>query len=203
MNSQQPRVFWHQGQVTRDAREDRQEHRALVVWLTGLSGSGKSTVAHAVEAALFKQGLRTFVLDGDNVRHGLCGDLGFSEADRRENLRRAGEICKLFLEAGVVVLAAFISPYRNDRDNVRGLFPHGDFVEIFVNCTLEICEQRDPKGIYKRARAGEIKSFTGISAPYESPLNPEVQIDTNVLSLSESVEQVIAFLQPRLASLRS
>lgn len=198
MNSNSSQVYWHQPQVTRDAKEHRQEHRGVVVWLTGLSGSGKSTVAHAVEAALFNQGIRTFVLDGDNVRHGLSGDLGFTEDDRRENLRRAGEVCKLFLEAGVVVLAAFISPYRVDRDHVRGLFPHGDFVEIFVNCTIEVCEQRDPKGIYKRVRAGEIKSFTGITAPYESPLNPELQIDTNLLELPESVARVVAFLEPRI-----
>jgi adenylylsulfate kinase len=202
MNPDSTQVYWHHAQVTRDAREDRQAHRALVVWLTGLSGSGKSSVAHAVEAVLFKKGIRTFVLDGDNVRHGLCGDLGFSENDRKENLRRAGEVCKLFLEAGVVVLAAFISPYRIDRDSVRGLFPHGDFVEIFVNCTIDVCEQRDPKGIYKKARAGEIVGFTGISAPYEAPLNPDLQIDTNLFSLAESVARVVTFLDPRLGLTR-
>lgn len=179
-------------------REASQHHRACVVWFSGLSGAGKSTLAHAVEQALFKSGVRTVVLDGDNVRHGLNCDLNFDEEGRRENLRRVGEVCKLFLGAGVVVLAAFISPYRVDRERVRSLLPHGDFVEVYVSCPIEICEQRDPKGIYKRVRNGEIENFTGISAPYEIPVNPELFVPTDQLDLSAAAAQVLGFLEKRI-----
>jgi len=190
-------VYWHPPQVHRVDRERGQGHRATVLWFTGLSGSGKSTVAHALESALHARGIRTFALDGDNVRHGLNSDLGFTEGDRAENLRRIGELCKLFVEAGVVVLAAFISPLRRDRERVRSLVPHGDFIEIYVKCSLDVCEQRDPKGIYKRARAGEIANFTGISAPYEEPSNPDITLDTAALRLEEEVEAVVKALITR------
>lgn len=156
-----PNVVWHHATVTRERREHLNRHRGVAIWFTGFSGSGKSTIGHAVQETLHQAGCRTFVLDGDNVRHGLCGDLGFSEKDREENIRRIGEMAKLFGESGAIVLTAFISPFRRDRERVRGLFQHGDFLEIYCRCPLEVCEGRDPKGIYKRARAGEIKDFTG------------------------------------------
>lgn len=190
-------VVWHQATVTRQRREAQNGHRTTILWFTGLSGSGKSSLAHAVEEELHQMGCRTFVFDGDNVRHGLCADLGFSDRDRVENIRRVGEMAKLFLEAGVISLTAFISPFRADRRKVRSLVPHGDFLEIYCNCSLEICERRDVKGLYKRARAGEIKDFTGISSPYEEPENPELNVETGSLSLKESVEQVIDLLQTR------
>jgi len=168
-----------------------------VLWFTGLSASGKSTLAHALEDRLHKMGCHTFVLDGDNVRHGLCSDLGFSLEDREENLRRIGEVAKLMLETGVMVLTAFISPMRKDRERVRSLFPHGDFLEIYCDASLEVCESRDPKGLYKRARAGEIPEFTGISSPYESPVNPELRTDTGHESVEQNVDQVIAMLRQR------
>ncbi len=172
-------------------------HRSLVVWFTGLSGSGKSTLSHAVEEKLYRVGCRTFVLDGDNVRHGLCGDLGFSEDDRMENMRRIGEMAKLFAEAGVITLTAFISPFRADRFRVRQLFEPGDFVEVYCRCSLEVCEGRDVKGMYRRARAGEIRDFTGISSPYEEPITPELIVDTGHLSLDQCVDQVMSFLKDR------
>ena len=190
-------LYWHTPQVTRSQREQAQDHRAAVLWFTGLSGAGKSTLAHAVEQALHARGVRTFALDGDNVRHGLNADLGFSEAERTENLRRIGEVCKLFVEAGVVVLAAFISPLRRDRERVRSLLPHGDFAEVYVKCPLAVCERRDPKGIYKRARAGEIANFTGISAPYEEPVNPELTVETANMGLEDEVASVLRFLEQR------
>ncbi len=190
-------VVWHHATVNRERRNQQNGHKSVVLWFTGLSGSGKSTLAHAVEERLHQQGSRTFVLDGDNVRHGLSGDLGFSEADRKENLRRIGEVCKLFIEAGTIILTAFISPYRADRDRVRGLMPHGEFLEVYVDCPLEVCEQRDVKGLYKRARAGEIAAFTGISAPYESPVNPELAVHTAQETLDESVERVLELLHVR------
>ena len=163
-------ITWHQASITRAARQRLSGHRSLVVWFTGLSGSGKSTLSHAVEQRLYEIGCRSFVLDGDNVRHGLCRDLGFSEGDRMENIRRIGEMAKLFAEAGVITLTAFISPYRADRLRVRELFDPEDFVEVYCRCPLEVCEARDVKGMYRRARAGEICDFTGISSPYEEPL---------------------------------
>jgi adenylylsulfate kinase len=167
------------------------------LWFTGLSGAGKSTVAHALEERLHMMGCRTFVFDGDNVRHGLCGDLGFSIEDRTENIRRVGEMVKLFLDAGVISLTAFISPLRSDRRRVRQLVGEGDFIEVYCRCSLDTCEARDVKGLYKKARAGEISNFTGISSPYEEPEQPEVTIDTDKLTIDESVDQLIEYLRER------
>lgn len=190
-------VAWHHATVTRQRREQQSAHKSVILWFTGLSGAGKSTLAHAVEEYLYQQGCRAFVLDGDNVRHGLCGDLGFSEDGRKENIRRVGEVAKLFLEAGVIVLTAFISPFRDDRAQVRKLVPHGEFFEIYCACPLKVCETRDVKGLYKRARAGEIKDFTGLSSPYEEPVAPELALDTGSLSLEESVQKLITLLVDR------
>jgi len=170
-------VVWHNATVTRDRREQLNGHRGGLFWFTGLSGAGKSTLAHTVEEKLHQNGVRTFVLDGDNVRHGLCADLGFSEEDRKENIRRIGHMAMLYVEAGIVVLTAFISPFRADRDNVRKIAGN-DFHEIYCKCSLEVCEDRDVKGLYKRARAGEIPDFTGISSPYEEPEFADLTIDT-------------------------
>jgi adenylylsulfate kinase len=190
-------VVWHQATVNRKRREEKNQHKSTVLWFTGLSGSGKSTLAHAVEERLFQLGLNTFVLDGDNVRHGLNKDLGFNDQARKENIRRISEAAKLMLEAGIITLTAFISPFKDERAMARSLMPHNDFLEIHCYCPLEVCEQRDVKGLYKRARNGEIKDFTGISSPYEAPLNPELRIDTHTLTLEESVQQVIELLQVR------
>ncbi len=190
-------TLWHQATINRLMREEKNRHKSVVLWFTGLSGSGKSTLAHAVEEKLFNNNVNTFVLDGDNVRHGLCGDLGFKDEDRKENIRRVGEVAKLMLEAGLITLTAFISPYKEDRNRVRNLMPHGEFFEIYCYCPLEVCEQRDVKGLYKKARQGEIKHFTGISSEYEIPVNPELIVDTNVLTLEESVTKVIDFLSFR------
>jgi adenylylsulfate kinase len=190
-------VVWHHATVTRGRREAMIGHGSVILWFTGLSGAGKSTLAHAVEEQLHQAECLTFVFDGDNVRHGLCSNLGFSVEDRVENIRRVGEMAKLFLEAGVISLTAFISPFRADRERVRSLVPHGDFLEIYCRCPLEICEQRDVKGLYKRARAGEIKDFTGISSPYEEPANPELVVDTGRLNLEESVDVVLDLLRER------
>ena len=190
-------TVWHSATVTRQRREQKNAHKSAVLWFTGLSGSGKSTLAHAVEEQLHQNGLNTFVLDGDNVRHGLCSDLGFSDDDRRENIRRISETAKLLLEAGVITLTSFISPFRAERATARSLIPHGDFIEIHCFCPLTVCEQRDVKGLYKKARLGEIKNFTGISSPYEEPENPDLKIDTSRLTLEDSVEQVIALLRAR------
>jgi adenylylsulfate kinase len=190
-------VVWHHATVTRERREELNGHRSVMLWFTGLSGAGKSTLAHSVEEHLYQSGCRTFTFDGDNVRHGLCSDLGFSSEDRIENIRRVGEMAKLFLEAGVIALTAFISPFRSDREKVRSLVPHGEFLEIYCRCSLEICEQRDIKGLYKRARAGEIKDFTGISSPYEEPMDPELVVDTGSLSLEDSVAKVVGLLRER------
>lgn len=197
MNNKLTNVAWHQATVTRARREQQNLHRSAILWFTGLSGAGKSTLAHAVEEHLHQMGCRTFVFDGDNVRHGLCSDLGFSSEDREENIRRVGEMTKLFLEAGVIALTAFISPFRNDRGRVRALVPHGDFLEIYCKCALNVCEDRDVKGLYKRARSGEIKDFTGISSPYEEPVDPELVIETDSLSLEESVLKVLDLLKER------
>jgi adenylylsulfate kinase len=187
-------TVWHHATVTRDRRQQLNGHRSAAVWFTGLSGSGKSTLAHAVEEKLYQMKCRTFVLDGDNIRHGLCGDLGFSENDRKENIRRIGETAKLFVEAGVITLAAFISPFGADRLRARQLFETGDFIEVYCRCPLEICEGRDVKGIYQRARAGEIHDFTGISSPYQEPERPELVVNTGNLSLHQCVDQVIGCL---------
>lgn len=188
-------VVWHQATVTRARREAANGHRSVILWFTGLSGAGKSTLAHAVEEQLHQSGIRTFVFDGDNVRHGLCSDLGFSDADREENIRRIGEMAKLIIEAGVIALTAFISPFRADRDRVRALAGDGDFIEIYCHSSVDICESRDVKGLYARARAGEIKAFTGISSPYEEPENPELIVDTGSKPLDECIEQVLAYLE--------
>ncbi|MFM7286928.1 MAG: adenylyl-sulfate kinase [Cyanobium sp.] len=188
-------IAWHQAAVTRDERAQQRGHRSAILWFTGLSGAGKSTLANAVNAALFERGLACYVLDGDNIRHGLCKDLGFSDADREENIRRIGEVAKLFVDAGVVALTAFVSPFKADRDKVRALVPTGDFIEIHCAADLGVCEQRDTKGLYAKARAGEIKEFTGISSPYEAPEAPELKVDTGSQSLEESVSQVLTYLQ--------
>jgi adenylylsulfate kinase len=190
-------TVWHHATVTRKRREQQNGHKSVILWFTGLSGAGKSTLAHALEESLHQQHCRTFVLDGDNVRHGLCCDLGFSDEDRQENIRRIGEMSKLFIEAGVITLTAFISPFRSDRQKVRELVPEGDFIEIYCKASLGVCEKRDVKGLYKRARAGEIKEFTGISSPYEEPENPELVVNTGELSIEECVNQVIEFLLMR------
>lgn len=190
-------VVWHHATVTRARREAQNGHRGAIIWFTGLSGAGKSTLAHAVEEELYQRGCRTYVLDGDNVRHGLCGDLGFSPKDRVENIRRIGEMAKLFMEAGVIVLTAFISPFRADREHVRGMVEHGDFIEIYCDSPLEVCEQRDVKGMYKKARAGQIAEFTGISSPYEAPENPELTVKTGEEELDACVQQVIAEMMQR------
>jgi len=188
-------VVWHNATVTRKRREKMNGHGSVILWFTGLSGAGKSSLAHAVEEELHQLGCRTFVFDGDNVRHGLCADLGFSAEDRVENIRRVGEMAKLFIETGVIALTAFISPFLSERDRVRSLVPHGDFLEVYCHCPLEICEQRDVKGLYKRARAGEIKDFTGISSPYEDPVDPELIVETGTLTIEESVAQVMQLLR--------
>ena len=190
-------VVWHNATVTRQRREEMNGHGSVILWFTGLSGAGKSSLSHAVEEELHSMGCHTFVLDGDNVRHGLCADLGFSAEDREENIRRVGELSKLFIEAGVIVLTAFISPFRSDRERVRSLVPHGDFLEIYCDSPLDVCESRDVKGLYKRARAGEIKDFTGISSPYEAPVDPELAVETGALSIEDSDAKVMELLRER------
>ena len=187
-------IVWHHSSITRVDRAQQRGHRSAILWFTGLSGAGKSTLANAVNAALFERGLACYVLDGDNVRHGLCKDLGFSDADREENIRRIGEVAKLFLDAGVVVLTAFVSPFKADRQRARDLVEAGDFIEIHCAADLAVCEERDTKGLYAKARAGEIKEFTGISSPYEAPEAPELRVDTGSQSLEQSVEQVLSHL---------
>lgn len=192
-----PHVVWHKPAVTRALREERNGHRAATLWFTGLSGAGKSTLAHALEERLFRMGCNTFVFDGDNVRHGLCKDLGFSEADRTENIRRIGEVAKLANAAGIIALTAFISPFRRDRDMVRASMPAGDFIEVYVKAPLEACEERDVKGLYKKARAGLIPDFTGISSPYEAPEQPEVVIDTTALDIEAGVDRLVDYCRTR------
>ena len=190
-------ITWHEGQVRRSDREAILCQRGVTIWLTGLSGSGKSTIAVAAERELTNRGRLAFVLDGDNIRHGLNSKLGFSPEDRAENIRRIGEVSKLFTEAGMIVFTSFISPYRSDRDAVRALMGPGDFVEIYLDASLETCEQRDVKGLYKKARAGEIPEFTGISAPYEAPESPELVLDTNRQSIEESVGELVEYLDAK------
>jgi len=190
-------TVWHHATVTRERRKDLNKHKSVILWFTGLSGSGKSTLAHAVEEKLYQHKCRTYVMDGDNVRHGLCGDLGFSAEDRKENIRRIGNVAKLFLDAGTIILTAFISPFREDRETVRNLVLPGDFLEIYCNAPLEVCEQRDVKGIYKKAHEGVIKEFTGISSPYEAPVNPELIVNTGKDSLEKCVSQVLDLLKER------
>ncbi|KOY61272.1 adenylyl-sulfate kinase [Photorhabdus heterorhabditis] len=189
-------VVWHAHQLTRAQREAENGHPALVIWFTGLSGSGKSTVAGALEQALFQRGIKTYLLDGDNLRHGLCSDLGFSEQDRQENIRRVGEVANLMVDAGLVVLTAFISPHKAERQKVRELLEPGQFIEVFVDTPLEICESRDPKGLYKKVRAGEIRHFTGIDSVYEVPEHPEIYL-SGQQPVEASVEQLLMELEKR------
>lgn len=191
-------VVWHTPMVTRHLRNILNGHKSCVFWFTGLPSSGKSTLAHAVEKRLYEKGIRTYTFDGDNIRHGLCSDLGFSEKDREENLRRIAEVAKLFVDAGIVVLAAFVSPLKKHREKVRQIIGERDFIEIYCRCPVEICEKRDPKGMYKKARAGEIKEYTGVSAPYEEPENPDLIIDTHLLTLEESIEKVFKFVEEKV-----
>jgi len=187
-------ITWHQSEINQAAREELLQQKGCVIWFTGLSGSGKSTVANQVATNLHQSGRMTYVLDGDNIRHGLNKNLGFSPQDRQENIRRIGEVAKLFADAGLITTTAFISPYRQDRDEVRNILPSGRFVEVFVDCPLEVCESRDPKGLYKKARAGELKGFTGIDAPYEAPNNAELVVNTDDLDLSACTQKVIDYL---------
>ncbi|GGJ61568.1 adenylylsulfate kinase [Anoxybacillus voinovskiensis] len=188
-------IVWHHATVTKEDRRTKNGHHSAVLWFTGLSGSGKSTIANAVSKKLFELGVQNYVLDGDNIRHGLNKDLGFSAEDRTENIRRIGEVAKLFVDSGQFVLTAFISPFARDRQLVRQLLANDEFIEIYVKCPLEECEKRDPKGLYKKARNGEIREFTGIDSPYEEPVSPELTIETHRHSLEQCVEQVIAYLQ--------
>ena len=190
-------IVWHQHQVDRAARAQQNGHRSVVLWFTGLSGSGKSTLAGALENELFRRGLRTYLLDGDNVRHGLCSDLGFTPQDRQENLRRVGEVAKLMVDAGLIVLAAFVSPYRAERDAIRARFADGEFIEVFVDTPLAACEARDPKGLYKKARAGEIRNCTGIDDPYEAPEAAEIRLVNDGIAIETAVAQLLQALQQR------
>ncbi|MCY9855726.1 adenylyl-sulfate kinase [Vibrio mediterranei] len=190
-------VIWHQHQVTKSERATLKKQQPVVLWFTGLSGAGKSTVAGALETELTQRGYHTYLLDGDNVRHGLCRDLGFSQQDRRENIRRVGELTKLMADAGLIVLSAFISPHREERALVRALLPQGEFLEVFVDASLAVCEARDPKGLYKKARAGEIKNFTGIDSEYEQPIEPEIHLNADAYKVEELVEQCIQALTER------
>mgnify|MGYP003976134345 FL=1 len=192
-----PNTIYHNATVSRQRRERLSNHKSVIIWFTGLSGSGKSTLAHSVEEELYKLNCRTFVLDGDNVRHGLSSNLTFSDDDRKENIRRIGEAAKLMMEAGVIAITAFISPFKKDRNLVRQLLSQGDFIEIYCNASLEVCESRDVKGLYQCARSGEIKNYTGIDSPYEAPDNPELVIDTDSESLEESVTKVIDLLKSK------
>jgi adenylylsulfate kinase len=187
-------IIPHGHTITKENRQELKRHKSCILWYTGLSGSGKSTLANKVEEKLFDMGLHTYILDGDNVRMGLNKGLGFSEEDRKENIRRIGEVAKLFVDAGIIVSTAFISPFRSDREMVRSIVTSGEFVEIFIDASLEVCESRDPKGLYKKARAGEIKQFTGIDSPYEAPQNPELSVKTGEKSLEECAQDVIEWL---------
>ncbi|AKL92892.1 adenylyl-sulfate kinase [Staphylococcus capitis] len=193
--SESNNITWHDSEVTKEERQKRNGHKSAVIWFTGLSGSGKSTVSVALEKALFNEGKQTYRLDGDNVRHGLNKNLGFSPEDRTENIRRIGEVAKLMVDAGSITVTAFISPYKQDRDNVRAILEDGEFIEVYTKCSVEECENRDPKGLYKKARSGEIPEFTGISAPYEAPDHPEIILDTEHESIDQSVDRVIQYLK--------
>ncbi len=190
-------ITWHHGKLTDADREKYLKQKGVIVWLTGLSGSGKSTVAREVELALVENGKNAFVLDGDNIRHGLNKDLGFSPEDRKENIRRIGEIAKLMAQSNIITLTAFISPYKADRDTVRALLPEGQFIEVLCNASIEVCESRDTKGLYKKARAGQIPEFTGISAPYEAPERPELVLNTGNETLEESTRKILDLLEQR------
>lgn len=195
--SQSTNITWHDHTVTKKDRREKNKHHSYVLWFTGLSGSGKSTVANAVAKRLFEDQTNSYVLDGDNIRFGINKDLGFADEDRKENIRRIGEVSKLFVDSGQVVLTAFISPFREDRDRVRALLEENEFVEIYIKCSIEACEARDPKGLYEKARKGIIKDFTGISSPYEEPLHPELVVDTEKQSIEECVEQIVQYLKEK------
>ena len=197
LNKKSTNTVWHHATVTRERRKKLNGHKSTILWFTGLSGAGKSSLAHALEEKLYQLDCRTYVLDGDNVRHGLCGDLSFSEGDRQENIRRIGNVAKLFLESGVIVLTAFISPFKKDRAIVRNMVQHGDFLEIYCSTPIEICEQRDVKGLYNKARKGEIPDFTGISSPYEVPSKPEITVLTGEDTIEHCVDQIINLLKSR------
>jgi len=188
-------IYWHHGAITRADRERLNRHPGFTIWFTGLPSSGKSTIAVALEEVMYERGFRTFILDGDNIRHGLNKNLGFSPEDRTENIRRIGEVAKLFCDAGIINMVAFISPYRKDRQAARGLSNDGSFIEVFVDCPVEVCEQRDPKGSYKKAREGIIKEFTGVNAPYEAPENPEIHLHPDKLSVVECVQVIVDYLK--------
>jgi len=188
-------VVWHKVLVTRQMRESLNGHKSIVLWFTGLPSSGKSTIAHVLEKMLHDMGLKTYTFDGDNVRHGLCSDLGFSPEDRAENLRRIGEMIKLFLDAGIIALAAFVSPLKEDREKVKKIVGKENFVEIYCRCPVEVCKLRDPKSMYKKAETGEIKYYTGVSAPYEEPENPDIVLDTHLFSIEECIEKVFNYIK--------
>jgi len=188
-------LTWHDGYVTREEREELHGHKGAVIWFTGLSASGKSTIARHLEKMLYEAGCSTYVFDGDNVRHGLCGDLGFSAEDRTENIRRIGEMVKLFVDAGIIAMTAFISPYRKDRERIRDLIGRDHFFEIYVNCPVDLCAERDQKGIYAKAKAGTIKNFTGISAPYEPPEEPSLVIQSDQVDATQAAQQVLDILK--------
>ncbi|OPH53172.1 adenylyl-sulfate kinase [Paenibacillus ferrarius] len=188
-------VVWHNTKITKEDRQRLNNHKSCVLWFTGLSGAGKSTLATEVERELYKYGILAYVLDGDNIRHGLNKNLGFSPDDRKENIRRIGEVSKLFVDSGLFVISAFISPYREDRDMVRAMLPKSEYIEVYVKCSIDVCEQRDPKGLYKKARVGEIKDFTGISAPYEEPTVPELVIETDKQDIEDSVKKIITYIK--------
>ncbi|MFD1065871.1 adenylyl-sulfate kinase [Oceanobacillus locisalsi] len=190
-------ISWHDSKVTKEQRRNLNHHKSVTVWFTGLSGSGKSTISVELEKELHRSGVRTYRLDGDNIRHGLNKDLGFDPDDRKENIRRIGEVSKLMVEAGLVVLTAFISPYRTDREEVRNMVEHGEFIEVFVDASIETCAARDPKGLYQKARAGKVKGFTGIDAPYEAPVNPEITVNTDEERIEESVQKIISYLKTK------
>jgi adenylylsulfate kinase len=190
-------IVWHKPHIDREEREKRNRHKAAVIWFTGLSGSGKSTLAHNLEQQLYDMGCQTYVFDGDNVRHGLCSDLGFSEEDRSENLRRIGEMCKLFFDAGTIAITAFISPHERDREFIRKLIGPEHFIEIFCNCSLETCIERDVKGLYKEALAGKIKNYTGVSAPYEAPRAPDLELKTDLDSIEDCIGTIIQQLRSK------
>ena len=188
-------IKWHNLTIDRNKLEKMRGHKGMVIWFTGLSGSGKSTLANAVNEVLHLDGFSTYVLDGDNIRHGLCKDLGFSDEDREENIRRIGEVANLFMNAGIITITAFVSPFNNDRNKVRNIIGSKDFIEVYCSADIDVCERRDTKGLYKKARLGEIKEFTGISSPYEAPVNPEIVVDTGSLNLNDSVKEVINYLR--------
>lgn len=188
-------IKWHHGKITKEDRIKLMRQKGVTIWLTGFSGSGKSTIAVELEHALIENSHQAYILDGDNIRHGLNKNLGFSPEDRSENIRRISEVAKLFTDANIITITAFISPYRQDRENARKLMRDGEFIEVYIKCPLDVCEQRDTKGLYKKARAGEVKEFTGISAPYEEPMNPEIIIDTSMMSVEQSTKNILKYLE--------